>query len=165
MSGRRWRGGMARSGAGKFNTRRRLSFANTGGGHRWRSWMKYFLDKVMRSKNNTGKNACATWHRHSCLCCSSKKNLVYYVTFLLFSISASAAPALMPLPAQMSLGKGKLTIDSSFSVRVSTHSDRRLEAAVARLTSKISRQTGIPITGGEKPALIIECRESGTQYP
>src|SRR5260370_12430180 len=146
---------MAPSGRVRFNTRRRLSFVNTGGGRRRRSWMKYFLGEVLKFKNNTGKNACATWcHRHSCLCCSSKKNLAYYLTLLLFFGSASAAPALMPLPAQMSPGKGKLTIDSSFSVRISAHSDRRLEAAVSRLTAKISKQTRIPITGGEKPALI-----------
>jgi len=71
----------------------------------------------------------------------------------------------MPLPAQVTPGEGKLTIDSSFSVRISGHSDRRLEAAMARLTAKVSRQTGIPITGGEKPTLIVECRESGPQYP
>lgn len=65
----------------------------------------------------------------------------------------------------MSLGKGKLTIDYGFSVRVSGHSDRRLEDAVARLVAKVSRQTGIPITGGEKPSLIIECRDAGPQYP
>ena len=108
--------------------------------------MKYFLDNV----KNTQAKACATFA---------------LVAQALACASGFAAPALMPLPAQMSLAKGKLTIDSSFSVRVSGHSDRRLEAAVARLTAKISRQTGIPITGTQKPALIIECREAGTQYP
>src|SRR6266851_9941270 len=149
---------MAPSGGEIFNARRRLSFVNTAVVRRRRSWLKYSLNTVMKKiKDHTDKNVCATWcHRHSCLCCSSKKNLVYYVTLFLFCGCAFAAPALMPLPARMSLGKGKLTIDSSFSVRLSTHSDRRLEAAVARLTAKISRQTGIPITGGEKPALIIE---------
>jgi hexosaminidase len=75
--------------------------------------------------------------------------------------TALAAPALMPLPAHVSPGEGKLTIDSSFSVRISGYSDRRLEAAVARLTAKISRQTGIPITGGERPSLIVHCRAAG----
>jgi hexosaminidase len=78
---------------------------------------------------------------------------------------ALAAPGLMPVPAHLTSGEGKLTVDSSFSVRVSGYSDRRLDAAVARLAAKISRQTGIPITGGEKPTLIIECREGGPQYP
>jgi len=90
------------------------------------------------------------------------KNLV---SLLVICGTAWGAPALMPWPAHVSLGHGKLTIDSSFSARISGHSDRRLEAAVARLTAKISRQTGIPFTGGEQPVLIIECRAGGTEYP
>jgi hexosaminidase len=77
----------------------------------------------------------------------------------------SAAPALMPLPAKMSLGSGKLTIDSSFSARISGYSNRTLEAAVARFTTKISQQTGIPLIGAEKPSLVIECRKGGAEYP
>jgi hexosaminidase len=85
--------------------------------------------------------------------------------FSIFCVCALAAPALMPLPAHVSPGKGKLTIDSSFSVRLSGHSDRRLEDAAARLAAKISRQTGIPIASGEKPVLVVECRDAGSQYP
>lgn len=84
---------------------------------------------------------------------------------LLICGTAWTAPALMPLPAHVSLGEGKLTIDSSFSAHISGYSDRRLEAAVARLTAKISRQTGVPFTGGEKSVLIVECREGGAEYP
>jgi hypothetical protein len=75
--------------------------------------MKYFLDNI----KNTQAKACATFA---------------LVAQALACANAFAAPALMPLPAHMSSGKGKLTIDSSFSVRASGHSDRRLEAAIAR---------------------------------
>ncbi len=83
----------------------------------------------------------------------------------LTSLPSWAAPALMPLPAHVSLGNGKLTIDSTFSARISGYSDHRLEAALVRLTAKISRQTGIPFTGRGKPALIVECRKGGAEYP
>jgi hexosaminidase len=117
--------------------------------------MKYSRDKVMKEIKNTQSKACAT----------QVTKVAQALACVCFCGSALAAPALMPLPAHLSLGKGKLTIDSGFSVRVSGYSDRRLEDAVARLTAKISRQTGIPFFGGGKPSLIIECREGGPQYP
>ncbi len=74
-------------------------------------------------------------------------------------------PPLMPMPAHVTAADGKLIIDSSFSVRVSGHSDQRLQNAVARLVSQVSRHTGIPITGGERPSLIIECHRAAPDYP
>ena len=72
----------------------------------------------------------------------------------------------MPLPETMIPGPGTLTIDSSFSVTTSRFTDARLELAIARFVSRISRQTGIPlIASKQKPTLIIECHESGPAYP
>jgi hexosaminidase len=71
----------------------------------------------------------------------------------------------MPMPAHVSQAEGKLVIDSSFSVRVSGYSNRQLADAVAQFTARVSRQTGIPITGGERPTLTIECRTAAPDYP
>ena len=72
----------------------------------------------------------------------------------------------MPLPEKMTPGPGALTIDSSFSVAASGFTDARLQSAIARFVSRISRQTGIPLIASKrKPTLIVECRESGPAYP
>ncbi len=71
----------------------------------------------------------------------------------------------MPLPAHMSAAEGRLVIDGNFSVRFVGYSNRQLTNAVSQFTARVSRQTGIPITGGGRPALIIECRAAGPDYP
>jgi hexosaminidase len=72
---------------------------------------------------------------------------------------------LMPMPAHLARADGKLVIDSSFAVRTTAHSDGRLQRGVARLVEKVSRQTGIPFAGGDRPALIVECSSAGGEYP
>lgn len=74
-------------------------------------------------------------------------------------------PALMPVPAHVSEADGKLVIDSGFSVSVTGSSGRDLSDAVTRLVAQVSRQTGIPIRGGQRPALIVECRAPAADYP
>src|SRR5471030_2816482 len=90
-------------------------------------------------------------------------------TLSLLAICALAAvaslPDLMPVPAHISPGTGKLVIDGNFSVRISGYSNRQLADAVSQITARISRQTGIPITGGELPTLTIECRAAAPDYP
>jgi hexosaminidase len=76
-----------------------------------------------------------------------------------------AQPALMPQPARMSIGQGTLRIEASFTVRTTGYTDRRLQAGVKRLIERISRQTGIPITGGEQPTLTIECEAASPEVP
>jgi hexosaminidase len=72
---------------------------------------------------------------------------------------------LMPMPSKVTLGDGKLQIDGSFSVRITGHTDQRLELAVARLIARVSRQTGIPINAGPGAVLTIECRAAAPDYP
>jgi hexosaminidase len=71
----------------------------------------------------------------------------------------------MPMPARMSLDQGRLTIDGSFGVRISGHTDRRLREAVARFVARLSRQTGIPMAGGARPILTIDCRAGSPEVP
>ena len=83
----------------------------------------------------------------------------------LAAVNTAPLPALMPMPASVSLAEGKLVIDGSFSVRVSGYSNPQLDDAVTQFTARVSRQTGIPITGGEHAILTIECRSAAPDYP
>jgi hexosaminidase len=71
----------------------------------------------------------------------------------------------MPMPATISFTEGKLIIDGSFSVHVSGYSDSLLDHAVAQFTARVSKRTGIPLTGGEHATLTIECRAAAPDYP
>ena len=84
---------------------------------------------------------------------------------LFTALQAEPILSLMPVPAHVSLDQGKLTIDGSFGVRISGHTDRRLQDAVTRFIARLSRQTGIPIAGGARPILTIDCRASSPDVP
>jgi hexosaminidase len=72
--------------------------------------------------------------------------------------------ALMPMPATVVPGAGRVIIDSSFAVEAHGYSDVRLNRAIERLVARVSRQTGINIRGG-KTVLRIECGARGPEYP
>jgi hexosaminidase len=88
-------------------------------------------------------------------------------------VFAQITPSLMPIPAKISTGTGRLTINNNFSIRATGLTDDRLELAIDRLYARIARQTGIPMgrTGVALPpaskhsALLIDCRESGPEFP
>ena len=61
---------------------------------------------------------------------------------LFTALQAEPILSLMPVPAHVSLDQGKLTIDGSFGVRISGHTDRRLQDAVTRFIARLSRQMG-----------------------
>lgn len=72
----------------------------------------------------------------------------------------------MPWPAKLTLGQGRLPIDQTFSVSSAGPSDPRLNAAVARLFAQLSRQTGMPIRENKpdnpaKATLVIRCESPG----
>jgi hexosaminidase len=77
---------------------------------------------------------------------------------------APAFAGLMPMPQTVVPGVGALKIDASFAVQARGYSDARLDRAIQRLVTRVSRQTGIAIRGG-KTVLWIECGTSGSQYP
>ena len=81
------------------------------------------------------------------------------------ALQAEPALSLMPIPARLSLDQGKLTIDGSFGVRITGHTDRRLQDAVARFIARLSRQTGIPMAGGARPILTVDCRAGSPGIP
>jgi hexosaminidase len=84
--------------------------------------------------------------------------------FWLLAISPAVFAALMPMPATVVPGTGRLAVDSSFAVEAHGYSDARLDRAMKRLVARISRQTGIEIRGG-KTVLWIECSGRGPEYP
>lgn len=56
---------------------------------------------------------------------------------------------LMPVPAKIQPGEGRLRIDQNFSfVQLDGYREPRLEAAAARLVEQVSRKTGIPMSPG-----------------
>ena len=77
---------------------------------------------------------------------------------------APAFAGLMPMPQTVVPGVGALKIDASFAVQARGYSDARLDRAIQRLVTRVSRQTGIAIRGG-KTVLWIECGTRGSQYP
>ncbi|MGE5648063.1 MAG: beta-N-acetylhexosaminidase [Acidobacteriota bacterium] len=84
---------------------------------------------------------------------------------LCFVVACAAACAqdLMPVPSSMTRGTGKLAIGSGFRVAVEGYREPRLDMAARRLLRRLSRQTGIPLTGARSaaPTLVIECKGPG----
>jgi hexosaminidase len=75
---------------------------------------------------------------------------------------------LMPQPAQLTPGSGRLAIDSSFRVGLEGYQEPRLEAGAARLIRRLAKQTGIPISYGletdpSKATLVLHCEHAGEQ--
>jgi hexosaminidase len=86
-------------------------------------------------------------------------------TIVLLTLHGEPAISLMPMPSRLSLSSGKLTIDATFQVLITGHTDRHLQDAVIRFVARLSRQTGIPITGGSRPVLKVECRAASPAWP
>ena len=91
--------------------------------------------------------------------------LVLIGSCALGSVNTATFPALMPMPATISPAAGKLVIDTGFAVRISGDSNPRLANAVAQFTARVARQTGIPIAGGDRATLTIDCRAAAPEYP
>ena len=92
---------------------------------------------------------------------------------LFLPLLAGAELGLMPLPAKVTLGTGRFPIDNNLSIRATGFTDDRLELAIDRLYGRLARQTGIPmgragvalLPSSKHPELLIECRESGSEFP
>jgi len=84
---------------------------------------------------------------------------------ILLMLSATFAAAqsppsirVVPMPASVELGSGRLPIDRSFSVSVTGYHDVSLDRGIQRFLSQLSRQTAIPFwtkTGSAKATLVI----------
>lgn len=97
-----------------------------------------------------------------------RREMVRWALIVAVAVNGGAASLnLMPAPWKATVGTGSLAIDSGFRVAAKGYSDARLEAAMARLALRISRQTGVPLVRNKQvqPALLVECREGGNPYP
>ncbi|HEY6341065.1 MAG TPA: family 20 glycosylhydrolase [Bryobacteraceae bacterium] len=92
-----------------------------------------------------------------------KLKLVLLALALAGGLNSAPLP-LMPMPRKVIQTQGELKIDSSFGVSMGGYSDFRLEAGVKRFLARVERQTGQSLMN-PKPALTIECRERGGDYP
>jgi hexosaminidase len=69
------------------------------------------------------------------------------MTITILLSDATAAPQdllLMPMPEHVSLERGRVAIDSAFTVQLSGYSDPRLPRAIDRLFQRMEAETGIP---------------------
>ena len=85
---------------------------------------------------------------------------------LVAGIAQGAIPGLMPLPMKVQEVEGRLIIDSEFTVVSTGATNARLDAAMKRLSDRISRETGLPLRkGANRAALIVECKTNSPQTP
>ncbi len=98
------------------------------------------------------------------------KVMVLFLMVLFAPIAALKAQSdnlnLMPQPAEVSLGSGKLVVDGTFSVALVGYQSPRLQEAAARMVKHLSRQTGIPMQEGfasdaSKATLVIQVERAG----
>ncbi len=101
--------------------------------------------------------------------------ILIFIIILSFLIIVTAAPStsgeisrcnLMPMPANISFGQGKLPVDSDFRVVLSGFNEPRLQRAVYRMIQRLSTKTGIPLPSeiekdASKARLEISCQGQG----
>ncbi len=72
---------------------------------------------------------------------------------------------LMPLPAELKLGKGAFVLNETLSHQFSGESGPRLERAVDRFYAKLSGRIGMAFGGTHEAKLILHCQEYTLGYP
>ena len=94
--------------------------------------------------------------------------LVGIITIMLYGAHHAQAQTydLMPQPAKLEPGSGRLVIDGNFRVALEGYQEPRLEAAAARLIQRLSLETGIPFPDGlekepGKATLVFHCEHAG----
>ena len=82
------------------------------------------------------------------------------------ALPGSAAPALMPLPADMERGAGVMLLNGNFTIAFQGYREARLDRAAERLQQRIARATGIillPSNAGAHNSLTV--RTGGASKP
>jgi hexosaminidase len=88
------------------------------------------------------------------------------ILLLLPELGMAQANNLMPQPANLALGQGRLEVNGDFRVALTGYKEARLEAAARRLTARLAKQTGIPVSDvlesdAGKATLVIHCDHAG----
>src|SRR6266576_4634582 len=86
------------------------------------------------------------------------------------STPTARAHDLMPVPASLSFGPGRLPINPSFRVSTGGFSDARLQAGILRALKRLAGRTGLtfnlnPATSEMDATLMIQCQEAGQAVP
>jgi len=96
--------------------------------------------------------------------------VVLILCSMLTPMAAQTQPAvnLMPLPANLRIGTGRLVIDPSFSVAISGNSDPRLQRAVERFLNDLRRQTGMlpldmKVSDSAKATLVVRAEHANKE--
>ena len=102
--------------------------------------------------------------------------LVFALAFFFVLTGESAADpsaktpdiTLMPYPAKISFGHGKLTVDPGFRVSLTGYQEPRLDRAVQRMIKRLRAKTGIALTSeiekdASKALFQLYCRSSGEE--
>src|SRR3712207_4491058 len=107
------------------------------------------------------------------------KRLVAVVLLLACVINASAQtsaprPAarhhLMPVPASVQFGAGRLAVTKSFTVAATGHTDERLRSGIDRAVRRLEGRTVIEFARGLSPdagaaTLVVDCKGPGRAVP
>ena len=78
-------------------------------------------------------------------------------SFLLLAMMANAQD-LMPLPASISMGQGRLAIDRTFTVAATGVADPRVNAAIVRFVKRLPIKVG---QASDPATLVVHCERAG----
>jgi hexosaminidase len=107
-----------------------------------------------------------------------KEKHLYAFALILVFLSVSFAPGmgeqpqpslhLMPVPKKFELHQGRLSVDSTFAVRLTGQRDPRIAGAAIRLIQRLQKKTGIPLSlppamDSSSATLEIYCAGTGEQ--
>jgi hexosaminidase len=90
-----------------------------------------------------------------------------FLLFLAVAAGAAAQPVnVMPMPAKVAIGAGRLATDETFSIATTGFNDPRVQTAALRTVERLAKQTGIPIEArppesAERATLLINCERAG----
>ena len=80
------------------------------------------------------------------------------------SVQAQSGPALMPVPAELNMGAGKMRLDSSFSVAIAGFADGRMHRAVGRALTRLEARIGQAVrrdSSSGRPGLTLRIGGAG----
>src|SRR6516225_10411981 len=97
---------------------------------------------------------------------SKRKVLLLMATLMATTALRAQSNNLMPQPAEVSYGQGRLEINGNFRVALAGYTEPRLQRAVERFLRRLSAQTGIPLSetlesDASKATLEIQCYHPG----
>jgi hexosaminidase len=96
--------------------------------------------------------------------------LTGFITVILLGIHSAQAQTynLMPQPAELAPGSGRLVVDGNFRVALEGYQEPRLAAAAVRLVRRLANETGLPLSDvlekdPREATLVIRCDHAGEE--